>query len=695
MTSPWVEPYELAGPWATLLSGAGSWLLPTLAFLAGVAAAAALVYVYVKELVPPPFFGLKPPKIPGIEEKQIIWAPFGVAALFITIMLLTTMSLSCSGFGGAAFSSASLEMWQASDALTDAILKAQTVNTSAATVEDDLKRLFSDCPASIQHMLGTSVSKAAADISEARREASLSAASLQELPKLAQAAAGQLGALEGALPIFVGIALFIVVLLCGTVALLLVATKNAPLSRVLNKKAGPHVLGLLLPACGAAATFLLCAVAVAEFFNAHQTISFCGAAGGPDTAVLSHIEESAGKVSDTYSLADHYLAGQGGNPAITHLGLSRQALSSCTSWLTQYEYPLQTTCPQWDPGRVHSHLLDLEGVLNETELLLQPSMVYGSYKAAVHEYACTGGSEGMASLAMQQVILGVVCVPLLVLTAGWLQESLQTDGAAYQKLDKAKAADGTSDDEGSKEEDFNSLYYIVYAFSVIVFIVGLWMYLIPQPGVVRPVTGTLLFACGIFLMLNSDLIVTYVRLHEQVGRFEKNNERFENSLKQQALEVRKLQTAAKGFEEIDRKFGGDVKRAMKEVKQLETSSRANIGMCTKELCKLYFDLDKDHKIDEGKELSDSLDALATTFGSIIKDLRKQRIPKLQQALSDHPNFKRDKAVSIDTFAEAFEVSMFAHDPNQIPQAVNGIMDVSDARKSNPFTDPFAKKGKGP
>jgi len=203
----------------------------------------------------------------------------------------------------------------------------------------------------------------------------------------------------------------------------------------------------------------------------------------------------------------------------------------------------------------------------------------------------------------------------------------------------------------------------------------------PQPGFVRPTTGTLLFACGIFLMMNSDLIVTYARLHEQVGKFKANNNRFDDSLQKQATEVRRLQTAAKGLDEIDKKFGGSVKRAMKEVKQLETSARANIGMSCKELCGLYFDKDRNHQIGAGKELDEALETMSTIFGSIVKDLRIARIPKLKEGLEGHKRFKEDQNVSVPAFTEAFECALFSHDPGQIPQAVSQVLD----RAANPKT----------
>lgn len=82
---------------------------------------------------------------------------------------------------------------------------------------------------------------------------------------------------------------------------------------------------------------------------------------------------------------------------------------------------------------------------------------------------------------------------------------------------------GKESDDESKEEELNSLYYVgrsgliwlafprsfmpsrplggveigaLVRFEVVIFAVGLWMYLVPQPGMVRPAIGTLLFCTG-------------------------------------------------------------------------------------------------------------------------------------------------------------------------------------------------------
>lgn len=286
-------------------------------------------------------------------------------------------------------------------------------------------------------------------------------------------------------------------------------------------------------------------------------------------------------------------------------------------------------------------------------------------------------------MVLQQLFLALVCLPILVLSFNWLQDAFSCDGAAFHALAQnekdgkvshlSRDHHGSDSEGGEDEQNFNQLYYLVYGLSILVFVAGFFMYVSPQPGLLRPVTGTLLFACGIFLLMNSDLIVTYVRLHEQVRRFKINNERFQQNLEKQSIEVRRLQTAAKGLEEIDRKFGGSVERAMKEVQQLETAVRANIGMNCKELCRLYLDKDKDRHLGL-KELDESLDMMATIFGAIMPDLRLMRLPKLKQVVSGHPRFLKDGGLTVPTFVEVFECALFAHEPSAIATAVKKVLD---------------------
>merc|ERR1712190_575292 len=112
------------------------------------------------------------------------------------------------------------------------------------------------------------------------------------------------------------------------------------------------------------------------------------------------------------------------------------------------------------------------------------------------------------------------------------------------------------------------MYYVVYAFAVFVFIVGALMYFLPSSftagfvgGNVRRISGTCLYGCGYFLLSNSDLIVTYIRMKQQMHKLRQNTEKYEKGLEDQEKVVKKLKNTEQVFKKIDEKFSGDLAKA--------------------------------------------------------------------------------------------------------------------------------------
>ncbi|CAL1173256.1 unnamed protein product [Cladocopium goreaui] len=511
----WVEPFSLQGFWPFLLSGAGSYLWPILAVLLGLLAAGLIIYVYTNDAVPKPFCGLQLPTFPGVQEEYYYWGCFAAAVLLSAVLLLNCVLSFSSGFGGNAFNWAASEAGQIVGGVQTSVTDVDGVSFSAQTVTADLNDLYKICPPSIEQMLGSSVSRVKEDISKASSEASLAVKALEDFPALVQSGIDDLRSLSMWLPIFAGLNLAAVLVCAGAVWLQFLASQNARVNKRLTNKMSASALRLILPACVSSTTLVLCAAAAAELSTASDVVRFCGGSG-PDAKLLEIAEQSAGKSSSSYSIAEHYLTGSVPNPASEHLELAKASVLAGVSWLAEYKTVLQQTCPKWKAESVFSDLKSLEQRLNATEAVLDPVGMYGHYQQATHVAACSGGTSGLAALAMEQIFLGAFLLPLLCLTTTWMVDFL-TKGGAYQQLGQGKVEGQSSDDE--KHEDLNSLYYVVYAFSVVIFAVGLWMYLVPQPGMVRPAIGTLLFATGVFLLMNSDLIVTYFRLHEQAATF--------------------------------------------------------------------------------------------------------------------------------------------------------------------------------
>merc|ERR1712150_220923 len=192
-------------------------------------------------------------------------------------------------------------------------------------------------------------------------------------------------------------------------------------------------------------------------------------------------------------------------------------------------------------------------------------------------------------------------------------------------------------------------YYIVYASSIFFFVIGALMYLLPSTSLVRRISGTLLYICGIFLLMNSDLVVTFIRLYHQIERFKENNLHFQASLDQQAEHVRSLVKAKQAFQELDSKFKGSVQNARKEIEKLATASRTSVAMCARQLCRLYADTNKDGMIMLGPELDNIFDILRTVFGNVIQDYSDREV-QLRDSMCSHPKFK-DGGVKVNTFSQ--------------------------------------------
>jgi len=224
-----------------------------------------------------------------------------------------------------------------------------------------------------------------------------------------------------------------------------------------------------------------------------------------------------------------------------------------------------------------------------------------------------------------------------------------------------EAAPAAADEE--QPEEFNVMYYYVYAFSIFVLAIGIFMYIWPGHGFVRWVCGTGLLTCGIFLMMNSDLVVTFIRLQREVGRFKENNKQFEKSIERQAAEVRRLRIAADAFDQIDQKFGGSVEKAAEMLESLEATAQSNITMNAKTMCRMYCDSDKDKQIDAGAEMDNAFDMLSSVFGGIYPKFQ-DRADKMKEGFNASPSFKKASAegggVKVGKFAEIFEMCLQPH-----------------------------------
>lgn len=220
-------------------------------------------------------------------------------------------------------------------------------------------------------------------------------------------------------------------------------------------------------------------------------------------------------------------------------------------------------------------------------------------------------------------------------------------------------ADLGLDSEQDEEEEGDAVVYsAVYAASLVILAVGVLMWVTGQVQSVvggracsRQIIGTGLLVTGAFLILNSDLVVTFLRFQRELGRFKANNAELEENLKDQAEKVRDLRLSAELFEKLDKDFGGSVDQMKNEVESMKATNRSRIHMNVKLLCQLYCDADRDKLIDLGDELDDTLKMLETVMCPVYADF-PLRAAQTKQAIENDEGCSSAGGIPVQLFSEA-------------------------------------------
>lgn len=113
---------------------------------------------------------------------------------------------------------------------------------------------------------------------------------------------------------------------------------------------------------------------------------------------------------------------------------------------------------------------------------------------------------------------------------------------------------GWEADPASADEAF--LYSSLYGISLCIVVVSIWALLFPfsNSAFVGSMVGSGGLLVGVFLVLNGDVFVNYLRLWREQGRFKEGNERFKDSLVRQKSAIRSLQQTERALATLEKRF---------------------------------------------------------------------------------------------------------------------------------------------
>jgi len=235
----------------------------------------------------------------------------------------------------------------------------------------------------------------------------------------------------------------------------------------------------------------------------------------------------------------------------------------------------------------------------------------------------------------------------------------------------AAAAPAESEkDEPPAKEEFNNWYYIVYAFSLFVCIIGLFNYFFGGGGLDGYIAGTLLLAVGIYLPLQADLIVTYLRLTRETARFKQNNKRFKSGLKRQEVQIRRLKKAEAAFEKLDKQFGGNIEKALEELEELQASAKDKIQQSANALLSMY-SANADRMITAGAKVDEAISMLTMLYCRIYQNFF-DRMKNMKQGIVESPRFEKDQGLTAGRMGTAFQVAL-SENVDDVTAKVRGVM----------------------
>jgi len=208
---------------------------------------------------------------------------------------------------------------------------------------------------------------------------------------------------------------------------------------------------------------------------------------------------------------------------------------------------------------------------------------------------------------------------------------------------------GKASDQGRKEgeeEPLSVLYNIVYSFSLVVVTLGVsqTIYPLSESWVLTNIVGPVGILVGIFLLLNADLLVTYMRLIKEMHRFRMNNMRYKASLVVQKKKVEQLKQCSKALDRLQRHCHNNLQDMEKELHKMSATSRDRFRHMCKDLVWCLWPSNAD--IHGGKDLDNVIRTFSNVYARAVPDLH-DRAGKLREGLAASPRWREVQQLSVN------------------------------------------------
>jgi len=223
------------------------------------------------------------------------------------------------------------------------------------------------------------------------------------------------------------------------------------------------------------------------------------------------------------------------------------------------------------------------------------------------------------------------------------------------------------------ENSFSLWYFVVYGFAVLIEAVGIYVYFFPRKGTISIIVGAGLNVTGIFLLMNPDLLVSFVRSRQQIQYFLNNNQLLETEVEDQAARMQHFAKTATAFDKLDKEFDGDVMSAHMQMDRLRATTQDELVQTARALTANYIDANGDGIVNLGPEMDLACGILKGFFGNIFLRF-DERWRAVRLSLYANASVQWKQGVSTVTFSRIIGMMLSEDDISKIPSRTKSIVD---------------------
>lgn len=245
------------------------------------------------------------------------------------------------------------------------------------------------------------------------------------------------------------------------------------------------------------------------------------------------------------------------------------------------------------------------------------------------------------------------------------------------KVDLEQAEGGKDEDEEEQmtEKDWDVVYHVTFVLAIAVFGIGVLELVVgcAKSWIVHLTLGWGCLITGVFLLINVDVLVTFVRLIVEVERFKENNKKNRAILKEQKKKVEELKETEDMMTKFTALAGGQVETLDEVLGEMQATSGDTVKATLRQLFFMQAqklrqlgksrpsDVQQGNTIPTGPILDQAFDTFHSVYVRAFPDL-EQRMEELKKVIEASEYIAKKQRVTDSQLSGILHLILFTEVP---------------------------------